>query len=179
MREQVKTLATKLAGVDSFVDRLRTLCLRVQSLEDKSVERRLNFNVGEKSDQELDSLPHLALQALKGEVFPFARSLKHFSHEVWEQINALRTYGRTTPASQQLNFGECSVRGAPVNMAILRSLVEDIFSPIQLAIAELTGEILTGDDPTEETKPGTASTRGTTLCVHTPYSHSVNRVGRL
>ena len=174
LRKRVNTLATKVAGVDSFVDRLTTLCLRVQSLEDKSVERRLNFNVGEESDQELDSLPHLALQALKGEVFRLERSFKNFSHEVWEQINALRTYGRNTHTSQRLNCGESFVRDSPVTMAVLRSFVEDSLSPIQLAIAELTAEILTGDDPTEEVKPGTASTRGTTLCVHTPYSHSVS-----
>ena len=176
-RKQVNTLATKVAGVDSFVDRLTTLCLRVQSLEDKSVERRLNFNLGEESDQELDSLPHLALQALKGEVSCLERSFKNFSHEVWEQINALRTYCRNTHTSQRLNFGESSVLDSPVSMAVLRSFVEDSLSPIQLAIAELMAEILTGDHPTEEVKSGTAITRVTTLCVHTPYSHSVSEGG--
>ena len=50
LQKRVDTLATKVAGVDSFVDRLTTLRLRVQSLEDKSVERQLNFTVGEESD---------------------------------------------------------------------------------------------------------------------------------
>ena len=160
--------------MDSFVDRLATLCLRVQSLENKSVQRWLNLNVREESNQELVSLPHLALQALKSETFRLGRSFKNFSHEVWEQINALRTYGRNTHTSQGLNFAESSVCASPVTMAIWRSFVEDSLSGIQPANAELTAEILTGDDPTEETKPGTASTRGTTLCVHTPYSHSVS-----
>ena len=114
----------------------------------------------EESDQELDALKHLAVQALKGEVFRLESSFKNVSHEVREQLNALRTYGRNTHKPQRLNNGEPSFCDSPVTMAVLCSFVEDSLSPIQLAIAQLTAEILTGDDPREETTPDTASTRG-------------------